>query len=284
MSKSLWVGVLAAAVWLLATPSTNAGEPVFTLKIGGDANAGTFNLKLGDVPTDDLQAIRGGHGGGHGGHGGHSGHFGHGGHSGHYGHVGHYGRSNYGGYGRYGYGGYGGYGRYGYGGYGRYGYGGYGYSYYRPYYYGSYYNSGYYQPYYYGNGYYQPYCGISLTVEEPAQPVGKSPTVSPYFRVPPMPNADQPAPTPIPAPKKVPNDGTFPYDGGPSNPVPIPKIEDDKQPLKTPPLLVPLEGRPVSIPTTTAKPATKITYPAYGEKSSQPKAQPQDDNTRRVSR
>src|SRR5262249_25746499 len=147
------------------------------------------------------------------------------------------------------------------------------------------YGYSYYQPYCNGYSNYQPYYGINLGLSAPVQPLGQYPNGYPNgnngypnnnypngsapFRGPQMPDPDatpgeQPT-TPARAPKKAPGDGTSPYDGGPSTPVPMPRIEGDKQPLKTPPLLVPLEGRPVSIPTTTAQPA-KITYPAYGEK------------------
>jgi hypothetical protein len=61
----------------------------------------------------------------------------------------------------------------------------------------------------------------------------------------------------VPRPKPVPTDGTFPYDGGPRNPPPMPKsgpIFNDA------PATLPLAGRVVSLP----KP--KYVYPAYGEK------------------
>jgi hypothetical protein len=62
------------------------------------------------------------------------------------------------------------------------------------------------------------------------------------------------------APKQPGNGGTFPYDGGPSNPVPNPK---DTPPSSTTPRSVPLEGRAVSLP----KAAPKWNYPAYGERA-----------------
>jgi hypothetical protein len=65
----------------------------------------------------------------------------------------------------------------------------------------------------------------------------------------------------LPPPRPAPADGTFPYDGGPKNPVPIPKANSEPASAPT----VPLEGRSVSLP---ARPA-KVTYPAYGETQKQ---------------
>ena len=58
------------------------------------------------------------------------------------------------------------------------------------------------------------------------------------------------------------NDGTFPYDGGPASPVPMPKTDPGPQgtPNKS---FAPGEGRLVSLPLVPAKP--KYTYPAYGD-------------------
>jgi hypothetical protein len=62
------------------------------------------------------------------------------------------------------------------------------------------------------------------------------------------------------APSQAPRgDGTYPYDGGPSSPVPNPKATP--VPQSAPQRSVPLEGRAVSLP----KSATKWAYPAYGE-------------------
>jgi hypothetical protein len=61
-----------------------------------------------------------------------------------------------------------------------------------------------------------------------------------------------PLPTPIPR-------GTYRYDGGPQNPIPMPKA--DPAPAGKPPLAVPPDGKVVSLK---PKP-TKFTYPAYGE-------------------
>jgi hypothetical protein len=67
-----------------------------------------------------------------------------------------------------------------------------------------------------------------------------------------------------PMPRECPDDGTFPYDGGPRVPVPMPKAA----PLGAPPGAGGVDGRPVSLP---AAPK-KLTYPAYGE---QPRERPQ---------
>jgi hypothetical protein len=141
-------------------------------------------------------------------------------------------------------------------------YGGFGY--YRPYYYSSYYYaSPYYygSPYYYSSPYYAPsyysdpcysYYGVAgdyaptvgLTIDQaPAERtiIGSDP-------------AGTPAPPPLPR-----ADDTYPYDGGPRQPVPMPKA--DPAPIATPPATAPLEGRAVSLPPK----APKLTYPAYGE-------------------
>jgi hypothetical protein len=66
---------------------------------------------------------------------------------------------------------------------------------------------------------------------------------------------------PIAAPRRAmpkPNDGTFQYDGGPANPVPMPQVEP--APSRAVPVIP--EGRVVSI---TPK-SPKYSYSAYGEK------------------
>jgi hypothetical protein len=63
----------------------------------------------------------------------------------------------------------------------------------------------------------------------------------------------------LPIPKR---DDTYPYDGGPRNPVPQPG-NNDPAPSATPKRTVPLEGKPVSLPAPVAK--TQFAYPAYGE-------------------
>jgi hypothetical protein len=132
----------------------------------------------------------------------------------------------------------------------------YGYAYYRPFVYSSYY-----APYYYAPPvYYSPYYWCPISDSSPAMPYAAStgtsytvlrpepatpPTLMPF----PKPYADSTMPTPT-------NPGTYPYDGGPRNPVPMPGA----QPV-APQRTVPLEGKAVSLPRT----ESKYTYPAYGE-------------------
>jgi hypothetical protein len=66
-----------------------------------------------------------------------------------------------------------------------------------------------------------------------------------------------PLPTPVPG-QSAPAPGTYPYDGGPPNPVPPAKPEAKPAPGAT----LPLEGRTVSVP---AQPLKKYAYQAYGE-------------------
>jgi hypothetical protein len=98
-------------------------------------------------------------------------------------------------------------------------------------------------------GFFGPWCaGVSAnvyTLNMPARTLGS-----------PLPGAPQ-AQAPDAAPR---DDGTFPYDGGPSKAVPSPK---DAPPSSAPPRSVPLEGRAVSLP----KAAPKWIYPAYGERA-----------------
>jgi len=183
-------------------------------------------------------------------------------------------RRGYGGY----YGGYGGY----YGGYNRGYYGGYrpyyssyyyprysfsfGYNSYRPYYtnYSYGYNYNYYRPYYnnyYRSSYHYPisygyYCPICLTTTSFGGSVGSYSSVTPQQPVEPMRKAEEFSVPQVPRAEE----GTFPYDGGPSNPVPMPKA--DPLPQKGQPI-DPTLGRVVSLPGRT----TTFTYPAYGEKA-----------------
>ncbi len=79
----------------------------------------------------------------------------------------------------------------------------------------------------------------------------------------------------LPAPRLVPqnpqgsksfgSEQTYPYDGGPNNPVPLPRSETlPRQSLPATPTypLVPTEGQAVSLP---IKPAPKYQFSAYGE-------------------
>lgn len=135
--------------------------------------------------------------------------------------------------------------------------------YYRPYYYRPYVNfcTPYYYPTYYYREYYYPLAGNSVSTVT-LQTTGNSP----------LPPAN--------------GDGTFPYDGGPHNPIPMPNPMDDTNPTKNPRGIVPLDGRLVTLPITTTggiSPVTapaiqrlrfvttpsatpiRVTYPAYGE-------------------
>jgi hypothetical protein len=258
---------LAVGGLLLGAVAARAGD---TVKLSLPASTDAPALKLGQIglDADTIDAASHGHGG-HGGgfHGGHAGGF-HGGHASgfHGGHVGHYHAGYHGHYG--GYGGYRGY------------YGGHYHSYYRPYYsfgyYRPYYASRYYygySPYYYSSYYTEPsvyyysspiYCPIGL---ETTPSYGTPSYSAPNYNAPRvMPPADalnyQPDAQTLPR-----QPGTFPYDGGPRLPVPMPRIENpgDVPPTRLSPTpTVPLDGRPVSLlaPQTTP---VKYTYPAYGE-------------------
>jgi hypothetical protein len=187
-----------------------------------------------------------------------------------------HGRGGYGGHGGYSHGGYGSHGGYYHGGYGGYhgysrGFYGYGRSYYggygfrRPYYgfgfYPGYAFGAYYQPYYYAapSVYYYsaPYCSDgpalypSVGISTPA--VGLSITTAPVRRSRVVELVAAPAPVQS-------DDQTFPYDGGPRNPAPMPKAEP-------PPDAPPVEDHSVSLP---AKVAGKLVYPAYGEQIAPP--------------
>jgi hypothetical protein len=66
---------------------------------------------------------------------------------------------------------------------------------------------------------------------------------------------------PADAPAMPPADTTYPYDGGPALPVPMPKVQPN--PTQVPPP-VPADGRVVSLP---KKSSGKWAYPAYGEQA-----------------
>jgi hypothetical protein len=158
-------------------------------------------------------------------------------------------------------------GGYGYRGY----YGGFN-SFYRPYYGGFYssysfyrpafYYSSFYRPYYYSSFYYPTfpvyssfygtsfYLGIGGGVTSGAPTV----TLGGGFAQP----AAQPG---RPMAPPVAPDGTFPYDGGPANPVPLPKADPNAIPPANPSNAtdLPISGKP-------KPPATPYKYKAYGEK------------------
>ena len=216
----------------------------------------------------------------------------------------HRGGFHHGGYyrgGHYGYRGY--YGGY----YGRgYYYRPYYYSYYRPYYYGgygygygygypAYYPSYYYPSYYYPSYYYSYPCAV-----RPAPVVTAGPVVTPapivsqstnIYTQPPsyaLPNGTNPSVQLPPGPN---GNGTYPYNGGPSNPVPLPQADNPLPMNGGPGGVIPLDGKLVSLPSETgvtlSQVATpdiqrlryvslphspianttpaRITYPAYGE-------------------
>jgi hypothetical protein len=270
------VGVLGV---LLAAPARADDD---TVRLGGSIEGRTTTLSFdGQSDTELARGIHVGHSSFHGGgfHGGHFhaasfrhanfyhhsfrgygyrpfyGGYGYGGYYRPY-YAGYYGGYGYGGYG---YGGYGGYCGYGYGGYGGYGYG---YGCYTPCYYPT---VTYVAPYYtcaptvyYSPGY--SYYGVAGQVQGgPAQNLQQP--GSPYLG--PTQKGYQPMP---PA-----NGGTYPYDGGPSNPVPLPK-NGDQAPVNQPaPKTLPADGRLVSIPATqpTAAKAgnSNFAYPAYGQQT-----------------
>jgi hypothetical protein len=162
-------------------------------------------------------------------------------------------RGYYGGYRGY-YGGYG-YSRGYYGGYGGYGYGGYGG--YSPSYYGSYY-----QPYYYSTPSVYYYSAPSYSIDPYLCPSGGASARVLSLSITVAPTTRRRIVEIVAAPTSVqPDDQTFPYDGGPRTPAPMPKAEPmpDAQPSAAP-----VDGHSVSLP---AKVASKLVYPAYGEQT-----------------
>jgi hypothetical protein len=63
-------------------------------------------------------------------------------------------------------------------------------------------------------------------------------------------------------PPVAPADGTFPYDGGPANPVPLPKADPNATPPANPTRIA--TDLPISLKPKTA--TTPYKYKAYGEK------------------
>ncbi len=256
--KGFTAGLLAVAGVLALGGASRGGD---TIRLNRVTNTPTTNLVEDGQGAETIRTWHRGFGYGFGGYRG----FGYGGfYRPYYGFGLGYGGLGYGGlgYGRFGYGlglgglGYGGlgyglglgglgYGRFGYGlglggmgyGLGMGGLGGYGFGYR----YGGFYPG-------FGFGYgglFGPCAGAaanSYTLNMPAATLGT-----------PMP------PSTEAVPQQPRNDGTFPYDGGPSNPVPNPKAAPPSS--TTPPRSVPLEGLSVSLPKT----APKWSYPAYGE-------------------
>jgi hypothetical protein len=279
LSKRLAFG-LALGVGLALAGTASAADDVIRLALPNkSADVLTLGATASDLDADVLNVARG-YGGYRGGYGGYRGGYGgyRGGYAGYRGGYAGYRGGYYGGY-RGGYrGGYGGYrygGYYGYGGYRYrgYGYGGYypyygyayypSYSYYYPSY--SYYSPGYsYDPYSYGD-----YQGIADNgvVVRPSASVpyySQSRTYNSQPRLETLPN-----PYPSPAPQQMPraDEGTFPYDGGPKDPVPMPQSSEEVKPTVIPyGKLYPNETLVSLKPKAEEKTSGKWNYPAYGEK------------------
>jgi len=284
-------GLVAALGLFALAPAAGAGDTFRLDMPAGQATTHTLNLK-GDEDAD-LLATRYYHGGFRGGF--------YGGYGGYRGfarpYYGGY-RSFYGGYGGYrGFGGYGGYRSFYrpyYGGFYRPYYGGF----YRPYYYGGF--GGYGYPYYgissysYGYGYgYYPCAGTTVVGTTPlVTTLSVSPTLSNGGSViipqttapggstiypgtpsapptmPPSNSTIYPSTPSAPATMPPSTDGTFLYDGGPTAPVPMPKVESE--PMLRPNMEIrPATERMVSLdlhPADSSTPAKgKWAYPAYGE-------------------
>lgn len=109
---------------------------------------------------------------------------------------------------------------------------------------------------FYGGGFYPGYRSIYFRISDvpdqmPYAPQAQHLDLKPQpFRVLPWTDSQPPA-----------DGGTFPYDGGPRDPVPPPRGDRPADPAGGARPTVPLEGRPVSLP---AEPAP-FTYKAYGE-------------------
>jgi hypothetical protein len=276
-------GAIAAAILWMGSGSVRAEDDTLKLDLKKGKEAATTNLLGSDDGADTVLVGHGGHGGGGHGGGGHgggghgggghgggghgggghvsAGHF-HGGHvnAGHF-HAGHFHDGHF----------HGGHFHAGHFHNGAFGWAGLGFGfwpgYYYPYYsynYPSYFYSPYsYDPpvYYYPSadyvapslynapGYYYPN-GNGLSP-------GSRPLVAPERSV--MPPATGPEET-IPMPRPEQKGGTYPYDGGPANPVPMPQAE-------------PTPSRKAGIPLTrdarlvaTESKAPKYSYQAYGDK------------------
>jgi hypothetical protein len=241
----LSAGLLAAAV-CVAQPAR--GGDTIRLNVPASVDAPTLSLdgKGPDADTVDVGGRGGFHGGGfHGGgfHGGgfHGGGFHHVGfHGGSFHHVGFHGF--HGGFVHHGF-----YGR-GFYGYGRsfYGYGRGFYGYWWP---------GYYSAYYYPTSlyYYGGYCAPTTYVVPISAQVG-APSLD--LNTVPMQRVPETLGQPLDR-----RDPTYPYDGGPRQPVPLPGGLEPNQPSP------PLEGRigAASVQQTSTATAARYTYPAYGE-------------------
>jgi len=279
MSHRIVAGLAALAALVVGTQTVRADD-VIRLKATPVSNGQT--ITLGNATDAEIELARYGYRGGfHGGYrGGFAGYRGgfyggyrggyYGGYRGYYGgyrgYAGYY-RPYYGGYGGYyrpyyasyyspyyygGYG-YGSYGGYGYGGYGGYGYGGYGYG-----------CSNVYAPVVTNYTYTQPYYS-SVVPYGTQQPVVINGYSNGNGNVYPYTNGNGNGNYYPPMPQVNPGNGTYPYDGGPSQPVPMP--QQQLTPAKTAPHGPVADLRLVS--TTNVQPKqqqqSQFAYPAYGE-------------------
>lgn len=127
----------------------------------------------------------------------------------------------------------------------------------------------YYYPYYYGGYYYPSYYYTSYAYDHDPllyyypENVYVVPNGSSIRSI--MPPATGPEET-LPVPQRVPNDGTYPYDGGPANPVPIPQA--DPAPNRKAGSTPAPDARVVGIESKTLK----YSYQAYGDKPAARKA------------
>jgi hypothetical protein len=147
-------------------------------------------------------------------------------------------------------------------------YGGLGYPYYAGYYPAIYpYGVGYYSPAYYPpvlgysgrlGGISVGLYGINATGSDLTAPAVSLNLANPSA---PRPNSTAPASAPTATP------GLYQYDGGPMNPVPLPKQDPNIPSSSAAPTPAPNAGLPVSLPKTSAPAPTKpYVYKAYGEK------------------
>jgi hypothetical protein len=254
--RRVGLAVLTAGLLTLISGSTVRADND-TIRLGTSGSGAVSNVD--DDTTTELVVWRGGYrsgGGFRGGYGGFRG--GYGGFRGGYGGF----RGGYGfGYGGYRYGGYG----FGYGGYTGY-YGGY-YGGYRPYYHHHF------RPYYWRISYSPTVYYYAYAVDDVVVP--STGYVAPLTQT-------QVLPVPAVAPAPPNGNLTYPYDGGPTAPVPLPAPTNADP--GTPQLpTVPLTGKIVSLPrqttsgstqymtqlvsTTTQAAVPAYAYPAYGETS-----------------
>jgi len=246
--KMVASGLLSTGLVLAIGYGTARADDVFSLASPGNATVKTMEFQ-GDVSTQQVWWRRGycgyrGYGYGYGGYGGYGGRY--------------YSYSSYPYYGGYGYGGYGGYSTpyYGNSGYGYspyssgYGYGSGGYSPYSGggYGYGSGYGYGGYSPYSSGYGYGYPSYGYSRG--------GYG-----YMGLTLSPMTTQPAPA---------ASSTFPYNGGPQSPLPMPGGNPSVTPQ--PQQTIPAKTLMVSLPSTTSGGVFPIFSPVSGTAPSQPAA------------